>query len=97
MLRLTKVVNVRKYYAFLTDAILEEERLLKQKAKIQWLKEGDNNNAYFHRVIQGRQNRNRIESIVDDNGNRQEGKEVADLFVSHYKKFIGQAEKVAPI
>ncbi|GKC45282.1 hypothetical protein Tco_1063004, partial [Tanacetum coccineum] len=33
------------------DALLMEERLLVQKAKIDWLKLGDANTAYFHKVV----------------------------------------------
>ncbi|GKA33654.1 hypothetical protein Tco_0720083 [Tanacetum coccineum] len=36
------------------QAILTEERFLKQKAKIQWLKEGDSNSSYFHKVVKSR-------------------------------------------
>lgn len=35
------------------DATLDEERLLKQKAKIQWLKEGDGNTRFFIRLFKG--------------------------------------------
>ncbi|GJR41735.1 putative RNA-directed DNA polymerase [Tanacetum coccineum] len=32
-----------------TDTILLEERFLKQKAKVNWLRDGDSNSAYFHK------------------------------------------------
>ncbi|GKA59322.1 RNA-directed DNA polymerase, eukaryota, reverse transcriptase zinc-binding domain protein [Tanacetum coccineum] len=35
-------------------AVSDEELLLKQKSKIQWLKEGDFNSAYFHNIVKGR-------------------------------------------
>nr|GEU74921.1 hypothetical protein [Tanacetum cinerariifolium] len=33
------------------EAILLEEKFLKQKAKITWLREGDANTAYFHKMV----------------------------------------------
>ncbi|GJY61919.1 hypothetical protein Tco_0462576 [Tanacetum coccineum] len=33
------------------DALLTEERFLNQKAKIDWLKYGDANSAYFHKMV----------------------------------------------
>ncbi|GJY75261.1 RNA-directed DNA polymerase, eukaryota, reverse transcriptase zinc-binding domain protein [Tanacetum coccineum] len=46
------------------QAILTEERFLKQKAKIQWLKEGDSNSSYFHKVVKSRVSRNVIIVVV---------------------------------
>ncbi|GJV21719.1 hypothetical protein Tco_1370739 [Tanacetum coccineum] len=52
------------------EAVLDEEKLLRQKIKITWLKEGDKNSAYFYKVLKGRINRNRIMSICAKNGRR---------------------------
>lgn len=71
------------------EAILDEERFLKQKAKINWLKVGDSNSAYFHKVVKARKARNRIDSVVDGLGNRFDGSDVPTAFVSHYRDFLG--------
>nr|GEV06785.1 RNA-directed DNA polymerase, eukaryota, reverse transcriptase zinc-binding domain protein [Tanacetum cinerariifolium] len=52
-----------------TDAVLDEEKLLKQKTKIEWLRERDRNTAYFHKVLKGRFSKSRIEVVTDDTGN----------------------------
>ncbi|XP_071739373.1 uncharacterized protein [Rutidosis leptorrhynchoides] len=70
-------------------AIIEEESFLKQKSKIEWLGVGDHNSSYFHKVVKGRANRNRIVSIQDDQGNMLEGDDVTKLFVQHYTNFLG--------
>ncbi|GKC71869.1 RNA-directed DNA polymerase, eukaryota, reverse transcriptase zinc-binding domain protein [Tanacetum coccineum] len=50
------------------EAVLDEEKLLRQKTKITWLKEGDKNLSYFHKVLKGRINRNKIMSVCAENG-----------------------------
>ncbi|XP_071698643.1 uncharacterized protein [Rutidosis leptorrhynchoides] len=77
-----------------TDAVIEEERFLKQKVKVDWLREGDSNSGYFHKVIKGRQNRSHIASIVGPNGLLIEGSDVASVFVEHYKSFLGSSNPV---
>ncbi|GJY62450.1 putative RNA-directed DNA polymerase [Tanacetum coccineum] len=72
------------------DAILMEERLLVQKAKIDWLKLGDANTAYFHKVVKSQTARNRIDSIVDNNGATIDGDQVPLAFIDHYTEFLGQ-------
>ncbi|GKD84704.1 RNA-directed DNA polymerase, eukaryota, reverse transcriptase zinc-binding domain protein, partial [Tanacetum coccineum] len=49
-----------------TKKLLHEGKLLMQKTKIEWLKEGDRNTTYFHRVIKSRQNKSRVESICNE-------------------------------
>ncbi|GKB51595.1 hypothetical protein Tco_0902348 [Tanacetum coccineum] len=65
VLVLWKVLNDIQYDE--EDAILMEERLLVQKAKIDWLKLGDANTAYFNKMVKSQTSRNRIDSIVDNN------------------------------
>ncbi|GKB56762.1 hypothetical protein Tco_0912948 [Tanacetum coccineum] len=60
------------------EAMDDEYKLLSQKAKINWLKEEDKNNAYFHKVVKGRKHRSRIESICDENDVRHFGDDVPE-------------------
>ncbi|GKC66711.1 hypothetical protein Tco_1099309, partial [Tanacetum coccineum] len=41
-------------------AVKDEEKLVAQKARIDWLNEGDKNSAFFHKIIKGRRSRNRF-------------------------------------
>ncbi|GKD77098.1 RNA-directed DNA polymerase, eukaryota, reverse transcriptase zinc-binding domain protein [Tanacetum coccineum] len=80
-----------------SDAVLDEERLMKQKAKIEWLREGDNNTAYFHKILKGKVSKSRIEVINDDAGNTFYGDDIHAQFVEHFKKFLGADDVVFPI
>ncbi|GJV75553.1 RNA-directed DNA polymerase, eukaryota, reverse transcriptase zinc-binding domain protein, partial [Tanacetum coccineum] len=73
------------------EAMKEEEKLLFQKAKIKWLSMGDMNNAFFHRALKSRYSRNRISVIHDERGTRFEGDQVAEQFVKHFQKFLGDS------
>ncbi|GKC80826.1 hypothetical protein Tco_1131600 [Tanacetum coccineum] len=72
------------------EALIVQERFLKQKAKIQWLKEGYSNSAYFHKVVKSRISRSRIDVITNSVGKIFENERVADAFVDHYEVFLGQ-------
>ncbi|KAJ9561158.1 hypothetical protein OSB04_006318 [Centaurea solstitialis] len=82
------------YLKALKDALVDEESFLRQRAKIQWLKEGDANTTYFHSVVKSKCNKGRIDEIEDLEGNRVVGAAVADLFVEHFKKILGSSEVV---
>nr|GEV05254.1 hypothetical protein [Tanacetum cinerariifolium] len=79
------------------ESMDDEYKLMSQKAKIQWLKEGDKNNAYFHKVVKGRKHRSRIESICDENKMRYFGDEVPGQFVKHFQNFLGVERLVQPM
>ncbi|KAK1424461.1 hypothetical protein QVD17_19791 [Tagetes erecta] len=87
-----------KLLASFSEASLDEERFLKQKAKVHWLAEGDANTKYFHSALKCRNHRARIDVITDSNGNLHEGKEVPKAFVDHYVGFLGKEDiSIIPI
>lgn len=43
-----------------------EEMKWKQKTKIKWLQEGDNNTKFFHHIASSKRNTNYIYSLLDD-------------------------------
>nr|GEX94858.1 hypothetical protein [Tanacetum cinerariifolium] len=77
------------YVRAFTEAFIMEERFLKQKAKIEWLKVGDSNSAYFYKSVRGHASRNRID-VVTDYGGLVMGDGVPVAFISHYETFLGQ-------
>nr|KAJ0198574.1 hypothetical protein LSAT_V11C700342390 [Lactuca sativa] len=85
------------YLQSFLKASWEEECYLKQRAKVQWLKEGDANTAYFHKVVKGKINRNRIETILDGNGSWKEGDEAFRVIVDYFSEFLGVEHAVEPI
>ncbi|GJR88942.1 putative RNA-directed DNA polymerase, eukaryota, reverse transcriptase zinc-binding domain protein [Tanacetum coccineum] len=68
---------------------LDEERFLKQKAKIEWLDVGDSNSTYFHKTIKSRNQRSRIDAIINGENMEVTGDAVLNIFVSHYESFLG--------
>ena len=62
-------VGVRKY----TTTIMAEESFFKQKARIQWLSLGNQNTSYFHKSVNGRQNKNKFFSVIREDGEVVEG------------------------
>ncbi|GKD42181.1 hypothetical protein Tco_1266826 [Tanacetum coccineum] len=52
------------YVHAFNEAKLDEERFLKQKAKVEWLQVGDSNSAYFHKSVKSRNQRCPIEMYL---------------------------------
>nr|XP_043630425.1 uncharacterized protein LOC122601751 [Erigeron canadensis] len=77
------------YLQAFNDVVIDEERFLKQKAKVNCLRVGDSNTTYFHMVVKARRSINRIDSVLDSHGNRVEGDALISAFVAHYKAFLG--------
>nr|GEU39041.1 hypothetical protein [Tanacetum cinerariifolium] len=74
-----------------------DELKLQQKAKIKWLSEGDQNTTYFREILKSRKHKGRTESICDENGMIFKGGNVANVFVEHFKKFLGSMHDVQPL
>nr|GEV88089.1 hypothetical protein [Tanacetum cinerariifolium] len=75
------------------SVVLDEEKVLKQKTKVEWLREGDHNSAYFHNLLKGRFNKSRIISVEDNMGRTWYDEEVAQAFVDHFKSFLGTCDE----
>ncbi|GJR54178.1 hypothetical protein Tco_1404699 [Tanacetum coccineum] len=65
-------------------ALIEEERFLKQKAKVLWLKEGDSNSAYFHKTVKSRTSRSRIDVVSNGDGIVFANEEVPAAFIANH-------------
>lgn len=62
---------------------------LSQKAKIDWLRDGDENARLFHHSIKARRIKNQVYSITDEQGMRHEqAKDVSEAFLNYYKKLL---------
>ncbi|GJT81127.1 RNA-directed DNA polymerase, eukaryota, reverse transcriptase zinc-binding domain protein [Tanacetum coccineum] len=66
------------------DAMRDEESMLKQRAKVSWLSEGDTNTKFFHKTVKGKLNRNRIENVEDMDGLMFSGQHVGDHFMNNF-------------
>ncbi|GKD76872.1 hypothetical protein Tco_1339493 [Tanacetum coccineum] len=73
------------YLKAFNEAKLDEERFLKQKAKIDWLEAGDSNSSYFHKSIKCRNQLSRIKVLVNSDNIEVSGSHVSEVFVSHYE------------
>jgi len=66
-----------------------EEKFFKQKARVQWLAEGDLNTGYFHKVVKKRQQRNKVASLNRSDGSLiLESEEIKAEAVGYYKNLL---------
>ncbi|XP_071698715.1 uncharacterized protein [Rutidosis leptorrhynchoides] len=71
----------------------DESTVLKQKAKIKWLSEGDRNTKFFHSILKGRKQKSRIDNVCDEHGNNYTGTQVGEQFVNHFRDFLGNSSQ----
>ncbi|GKD74349.1 RNA-directed DNA polymerase, eukaryota, reverse transcriptase zinc-binding domain protein [Tanacetum coccineum] len=84
---------VKEFY----EAEEDEEKFLFQQAKIKWLSDGDKNRSYFHKVLKGRNNRSKIQSLTDEAGISYESDQIPQLFLKHFEEFLGKSQLVQEI
>ncbi|XP_077232395.1 uncharacterized protein LOC143869663 [Tasmannia lanceolata] len=66
-----------------------EESLVRQKSRQSWLKLGDSNSKFFYTAMKSRVNSNQIfASKASDGSLVKDSREVADMFVNHFKAIL---------
>lgn len=84
-----------KLRAELQDKLKHEEIFLRQKARVNWLKNGDNNNRFFFNACKGRWNVNKIFMLTDSNGvDVTTHKEISRVAVNYFKTLLGSTTPV---
>ena len=83
----------------LEKLILREEIHWRQKARVKWVKEGDCNSRFFHKVANGRRNRKFIKALENERGlvlNNSESitEEILLYFEKLYSGPIGESWRV---
>ncbi|KAK8692411.1 hypothetical protein V6N13_075871 [Hibiscus sabdariffa] len=77
----------------LMELIKAEEKFLKQKSRIQFVNEGDQNSAYFFRKVKVHHNVNTIRTLQDRNGVRLESYEdISGEFVQFFFELLGSVD-----
>ncbi|XP_062118656.1 uncharacterized protein LOC133832289 [Humulus lupulus] len=84
---INKEVVTRASYRKCQDNYLA---FLKQKAKISWLNEGDDNTSLFHQSLKQRRSINSVYAVQDMHGQWVDSKEgVSEAFLSFYQELLG--------
>nr|GFA69125.1 hypothetical protein [Tanacetum cinerariifolium] len=93
LLKEEEAITLKEY----NSAAQDEEKLLFQHARIDWLSNGDKNSKFFHVVIRGRAHKRKFEVINDETGNKHESRSVPDIFVKYFQSFLGNELPVQAI
>lgn len=89
-----EVVAVKNY----GDLCRAEESFLRQKSRVQWLNLGDQNTEFFFRMVKSRQGRNKIVSIVKEDGSRVDNPtEIKDEIVRFFQNLLSSTPRPTPI
>ncbi|RVW78875.1 LINE-1 retrotransposable element ORF2 protein [Vitis vinifera] len=86
----------------LEDLLLKEEVQWRQKSRVKWIKEGDCNSKFFHRVATGRRSRKYIKSLISERGETLNNievisEEIVNFFGNLYSKPEGDSWKIEGI
>lgn len=74
---------------------LAEEMLLRQKSRIQWIREGDKNTSFFHNMVRKKHFRDQINLLFDFKGNRLSTyEEITAEAIMFYQKLLDTPDPV---
>ncbi|XP_058777112.1 uncharacterized protein LOC131651467 [Vicia villosa] len=83
---------IERAKACIIEVINIEEQLHKQKSKVEWLRLGDGNNAYFHASLKSKRKKNNIRNIMNEIGTMLfDQKEIEEEVRKLYSNLVGTA------
>ena len=82
--------------ADLEKMILMEEISLRQKSRVLWLKEGDKNSKFFHRIANSNRNRNSIGQLYVDGAVSTNQEAIQEHIVQFYEKLYMEDDYQCP-
>ena len=81
--------QVRRLRAKVHDLMVKEECLWQQRSRVNWLKVGDLNTAYFHNRAKQRNRRNFISKLILDSGEVvEEEQKFGEAFVHYFQSIF---------
>ncbi|CAL9004761.1 unnamed protein product [Prunus brigantina] len=81
-------------YFLVSDLAYKEEVKWRQRGKIQWARDGDNNTKFFHRSASGRRKRNLIHKLeVEGSGEVVSEREIELEIINFFKKLYSSNEE----
>ncbi|KAH7685642.1 DNase I-like protein [Dioscorea alata] len=85
----SEAVQQRDMFVRLEEIRKQEETYWKQRSRLQWLNDGDENTKFFHAIANGRRNRNFIPRILTNGALLTEPKDIGKAFVDQFKNLFG--------
>jgi hypothetical protein len=83
------IPEIKKIKTQLHVLLDNEELWWRQRAKEDWLKMGDRNTRFFHACASDKRRRNRVETIIDERGQRRESQaEIENAFVVYFSELF---------
>ncbi|XP_039142274.1 uncharacterized protein LOC120279409 [Dioscorea cayenensis subsp. rotundata] len=76
----------------LNTLLKQEEIYWRQRSRVKWVKEGDENTKFFHAFANGRRNRNYIPRLLVNNNLVEGSKELGRTFANHFRSYFGSNE-----
>ncbi|XP_074265751.1 uncharacterized protein LOC141588195 [Silene latifolia] len=71
---------------------------LAQKAKVEWIKYGDENTRFFHSHLRARHTHNRVMTIKNQEGVMcSTPEDIEEAFLSYYKNLLGTSKATTPV
>lgn len=78
--------NLGEYY---TNLLYFEESFLKEKVRVRWMKEGDKNTQFFHRIAKSHGARNKILRLMNEqNIMIEDYEEIKKMVVDFFEHFF---------